>query len=82
MEAFIKWRCSKCWREFDTQKEAEECEKHHGLPVKVVKAKKCSQYDEDGFPGFVDVLMDNGRIGRYRYYINIVSSVWEEEKES
>lgn len=79
MEAFIKWRCSKCRCEYSTQEEAAECEAHHGNPVKVRKGTRCPVMDLHGVPSVVDVLMDNGRVVRYRYDTELDKSAWDEQ---
>ena len=81
MEAITIWRCSKCMRRYDTQEEAAKCEAHHGTPIKVRTGTRCPQGDVDGIPAVIDVLMDNGRVAQYRYYVDLEPSRWTEEDE-
>ena len=80
MEAFIKWRCSKCWQEYNTQEEAVKCEAHHGNPKKVRKATIGLQIEVDGVPSRVDVLMDNGRVIQYHYSAELDKTTWPKGK--
>ena len=64
--------CEKCGMEYSTKQEAEECEKQHSVPMKIVESqytKACNPNDgKSHFPDRVYIEFEGG--GRVRYRID------------
>lgn len=61
MKVIERYRCELCNTEYSDKKKAEECEKNHKKPKKIVSYRHLAiGQNLKGYPVSVDVLMDDG----------------------
>ena len=71
MKKSIQYVCEKCFRRFENEQDALDCENNHGLPVEVLVPLGykfgADEVAESDIPRTVIVKMSNGKVGRYTY---------------
>lgn len=61
MKELHLWECEKCHAQYETQQEAENCEKRHQIPQKIIRAHyQPITTDQTGYPFQIYVRFENG----------------------
>ena len=67
MKAIERYKCELCNTEYSVKKKAEECEKNHKKPKKIVSCRYLSKgANLKGYPVSIDVFMDDGNTVTFR----------------
>lgn len=72
MKKSVQYVCEKCFRHFENEQDALDCENNHGLPVEVLVPLGYKPQVDENFenrvPSRVIVKMSNGKVCRYDYH--------------